>query len=179
MTDFDILCLAKDCGFDACALLPAEKIEFDFSFRAFCEDNRCGKWGKSHSCPPLCPSPEKMREKALAYTRALVLCTLAKVENPSDTFSTKSAQKRHNDLTLRLLEKLQDGGISALPIGSGECTLCPTCAAEKGEKCRHPQKRLSSTSAYCINVEKLAKACALPYRCENSALPLFGLIMMK
>ena len=47
--------LEKYCmenGAFAAKVIPVKEIEFDSSFRKYCEDNVCGQYGKNYACPP-------------------------------------------------------------------------------------------------------------------------------
>ncbi len=53
MTDLELLEMARAEGFNA-AMIDKANIPVNPAFRAFCEENRCGKYNANYSCPPNC-----------------------------------------------------------------------------------------------------------------------------
>ena len=43
--------------FSAVALITMDEVVFEPSFRPYCEQNLCGKYGANYSCPPDCGTP--------------------------------------------------------------------------------------------------------------------------
>ena len=74
------------------------------------------------------------------------------------------AAARHNALCQTLTPVFRQAGFARmLPLGSGGCRLCETCAKRQGQPCRHPEDALPSLEAYGVNVSKLAAACGMKY----------------
>ena len=76
MTDQEMIALAESLGFAAAGVVGTEEIVFDPSFRPYCEENLCGKYGVNYACPPACGTPEEMKQRVLAHKKALVLQTI-------------------------------------------------------------------------------------------------------
>ena len=155
---------AKNEGFEA-AVLETSKLEFDFSFRKYCEQNLCGNFGKSEYCPPLCPSAEDLKNIVLAHKNIIVLKSEHSISDITDSGKIKVAQSSHNAATLRLIEKLPHK-ISALALASGEGIEVPNGVTA------------ACLSAYCINVSQMAQSCNMSYDYKNSTLSLFGFITL-
>ena len=156
---------AKNEGFEA-AVLETSKLEFDFSFRKYCEQNLCGNFGKSEYCPPLCPSAEDLKSLVLAHKNIIVLRSAHNISDIADGEKIKVAQCSHNAATLRLIEKFPYK-ISALALASGEGIEAPTGVTA------------ACLSAYCINVSQMAQSCNMPYAYKDGILPLFGFIILE
>lgn len=162
-------------GFSAAAIIDSNKIVFDFSFRPYCEENLCGHYNANYSCPPLCGTPEEMKQKILKYEKALVLQTLWNIPDFQDNSLIKSAKQRHVAYSFKLIEKLKQEGCPGLLVAASGCSLCTPCAIKAGKACPFPQKRYSCMSAYCIYVKDLAEKCGMVYDYKDGLLPLFGL----
>ncbi len=160
----EIIALSKNEGFEAAVLNPSD-LEFDFTYRKYCEENLCGNYGTSPYCPPLCPSAEELKDEVLKHKKVLVLKSTHKIPDLTDIKSIKSAQEAHNAATLRLISKI--------PNFSGALALC-TCADIEIPK----NITAACLSAYCINVSKMAEKCNMPYAYKDSLLPLFGFITL-
>lgn len=171
--------LAVQEGFAGAVMVNTADLPFDASFRPLCEENLCGKYGVNYACPPDCGSPEAMAQRLLASPRALVLQTIWEIADYGDKKATAAAKKSHNEATLRLLKKLRSEGCDGLPVGSGGCSVCKTCAIVEGKPCAFPELQFSCMSAYCIFVRKLAEQCGLEYDCGPGLLGFFGMIVPK
>lgn len=166
---------AVDEGFSAAAVIDTKDIVFDPSFRPYCEENLCGKYGVNYSCPPACGTPEEMKQKALSHKKALVLQTIWEISDYSDQALIKKCKGTHNTKLISLAKKLRAEGCDGLVAGSGGCSLCSPCNMVKGEPCRFPDLQFSCLSAYCIFVKKAADLCGMEYNCGDGLVALFGM----
>ena len=80
MTKEKLLNQALACGFDQACVIDTDHLIFDSRFRQFCEMNYCGNYDNNYSCPPSCGEPEALKEKALRFSKALVLQTITPVK---------------------------------------------------------------------------------------------------
>lgn len=174
MTEQTILALAKNEGFEA-EIIPAEQLVFDFSFRAYCEENLCGNYGNNYTCPPDCGGAREMKERLLCHRRALVLKSDHNIPDYKDAQRVRRAQASHNQKTARLYKALR-AEKSALAVGCGGCTLCSPCKKTQNEPCAHPQLALPCLSAFCVNVKELCERCSMQYIGEAGILSFFSLI---
>ena len=175
MTEQEIIQWALEEGFSAAAIVDTDQIVFDPSFRPYCAENLCGQYGANYSCPPVCGSPEEMKNRILAHKKALVVQSAWEIQSFQDTETIAKAKKEHNAAQLRLAKKLEEAGHPGLMVGASGCALCKPCGLTKGEPCKFPRQRYSCMSAYCIYVKKLAESCEMKYDYENNILPFFGM----
>ena len=169
MTEEALLALAGELGFDRAAVVNTEDIVFAPSFRKFCEDNLCGKYGANYTCPPDCGTAQEMRQRVQAYGRALVLQSKWEIDS-ADSEEIQAAKARHNRQTRELIDRCGGG----LMVGASGCNLCETCLCTTGEPCRFPDLRFSCMSAYCIHVAELARLCGMEYYSPD-AVRLFSM----
>ena len=159
----EIIALSKSEGFEV--LLKTSKLEFDFSFRKYCEQNLCGNFGTSPYCPPLCKSAEELKNEVLKHKFILVLKSEHNIPDLADGEKIKAANAAHNEATLGIINKL--------PKFCGALALCTYTDIEI------PQNVTAAClSAYCVNVLKMAKSCQMSYAYKDSTLPLFGFITL-
>ena len=175
MTETEIIELALVEKFHQAEIIETDKIVFDAAFRPYCEENLCGQYGANYSCPPDYGTPEQMKQKVLAYKKALVVSTAWEIEDFSQTDKLKEAKALHNAAMLRLIKKLKAGGHDGFMIGASGCTLCKPCKLTSGEPCAFPDMMYSCMSAYCIFVKKLAEDSGMNYDYKNKILPFFGM----
>ncbi len=175
MTEEKIISYAVEEGFAAAAVVNTEDIVFDPSFRPYCEENLCGKYGVNYSCPPDCGSPEAMRQKVMAHKKGLVLQTIWEISDYSDAPAVKHAKGSHNAAAIRLMKRLRAEGCDGFLIGASGCGLCDPCAITEGKPCRYPDLQFSCMSAYCIFVKKLTDLCGMEYDSGEGLLSFFGM----
>ena len=138
MTDQEMIALAESLGFAAAGVVGTEEIVFDPSFRPYCEENLCGKYGVNYACPPACGTPEEMKQRVLAHKKALVLQTIWDIADFSDNAAIKQAKGHHNKISIQLMKQLRENGVPGFFAGSGGCSLCTECALVRGEPCVFP-----------------------------------------
>ena len=175
MTQQQILELAASEGFYA-AMMEPEQVPVDARFRAFCEENLCGRYGANYSCPPDCGSPETMRKAILAEDQILIVETIWNIEGYQDKAAVHRARVSHNAAALRLMDRLKQAGFDGFCAGYNGCPLCEPCKRISGEPCAFPEKRISCLSAYCVDVAELAKRCGLEFSWQDGKLFLFGML---
>lgn len=174
-----LLELAEEEGFSQAAVIPTNAFLFVPEYRVYCEENRCGNYGKNYACPPYCGTVEDMRKRTAGYTWALVLKTDHPVANAMDGEETKPLKKLHNMLTRQLTGRLQSEKLieAGLSIMAGPCNLCTECKMPKGEPCLFEAQRFSCLSAYCIDVAHLAETAGMPLAWEVNQVSFFSMYL--
>lgn len=175
MTREELIAFAVDEGFAAAAVISTADIPVDASFRVYCEENLCGKYGVNYSCPPDCGTPEQMQERLLSKKRALVLQTIWQLDDYGDSKAIKAAKAEHNAAAIRLAKRLRAAGVDGFLVGASGCSLCEPCALTRHLPCRFPELQYSCMSAYCIFVRKLTELCEMEYDCGEGLLAFFGM----
>lgn len=176
----DAITRAEELGFTYARILSTEDLVFAPEFRVCCEDNLCGNYGASHSCPPLCGTVEEMIAKTKQYTHGLLLCTETKGVDAYDWEQADLLKADHihrdNMLVRELLgnETLPSGG---LRIFAGSCTLCETCKAKEGKPCVMPDKMGCCLSAYCINVTAVCEKVEIPISWDGDVISFFSMYL--
>lgn len=176
MEDSYLINCAAEEGFAGAAVISTDQIVFDPAFRPYCEENLCGQYGINYTCPPVCGSPENMKNRILAHKKALVLETMWEGDY-TDGPAMKQGKKTHNTAAVRLLKRLRREGCEGFLVGASGCSLCKPCHMGKGEPCAFPDLRWSCMSAYCIFVKKLADTCGLEYTPGEGLVTFFGMFV--
>ena len=175
MTEAEMIQCAIEEGFAAAEIVDTARIVFDPSFRPYCEENLCGQYDINYSCPPVCGSPEEMKQRILQYRKALVLQTICQVADYSDMPAIRQGKRDHNLAQIRLVKKFREAGHDGLMVGASGCALCSPCAKAQGLPCKFPELKYSCMSAYCIFVKKLTDESGMEYDCGEGLLALFGM----
>lgn len=174
-----LLTMAEEEGFAQASVIPTSELFFVPEYRIYCEENRCGNYGKNYACPPYCGTVEEMKERTSQYTWALVLKSDHQVENAMDDKETKPLKKVHNTLTRELTGRLKEEKLieDGLSIMAGPCNFCTTCRMPSGEPCPFETKRFSCLSAYCIDVAHLAKSAEMKLTWDFDKVSFFSMYL--
>ena len=169
-----------DLGADKAKVIPIEKVELDRSFRAMCESNSCGVYGKCYMCPPDVGDIDELMATVRTYTHGLLLQTVARLEDSYDFEGMTEARKNHSRLTRELWKRvrplLPDG---SLCLGVGGCGFCSKCAKRDGLPCRSPENAMASLEAYGVNVSSTVANTSLKYVNGQDTVTYFGLILFN
>lgn len=162
-------------GFSDAAVIDTSEIVFDPSFRPYCEENLCGQYGVNYTCPPICGTPEEMKQRILSHKKSIVLQSIWEISDYTDKDAIKHAKKEHNAATIRLAKEMRANEHQGFLVGASGCALCSPCAITENQPCRFPDFAFSCMSAYCIFVRLLAEKCNMTYVCEDGLLAFFGM----
>lgn len=159
MTQEIIIQKAFSMGFSNAAIVPTEKLTFVPAYRAFCEENLCGKYNLHPACPPTCGTVDEMIQKARKYQNALVLQMMPDC-SPMDSQGNKEAKRNQNIITEELLNFMKEDGIpDALIMSAG------------------PYKKYSCMSAYCLDAQKTADLAGMECWVDDGLVRMFSLIL--
>jgi len=170
---------ARDFGADAAAMISTGDVVFVEEFRAACEMNTCGHYGKNWMCPPAVGEPGVLRERLLAFERGVVMQTVHRLEDSFDVDGMRAGREKHEVVFRRMFAHVQsiagEGDFLALNVGAWK--YCEECAFVREEPCRYPDKAVASLEAYCIDVNALLTACGIPYNNGVNTVSYVSLIL--
>lgn len=175
-----IMDMIKENGAYQTASIPVSSIRFSLDFRAMCERNACGMYGKSWMCPPHIGPAERLISDIKAYRRTIVYQTVYPLEDSFDIEGMLKAGQLHNQLAKSIqsyVRTLTEETI--LHLGAGGCRLCGRCAILDKSPCRFPQDALGSLEAYCVDVTQLAQASGLNYLNGANTVTYFGALFIR
>lgn len=158
------------------AVIPVTEIETDVAFRAMCEANMCGRYGKCYTCPPDVGEINTLIAKLKSYKFALVYQTVGMLEDSFDIEGMQEAGAKHCEL---VIEMQKEYGSDVLHLGAGGCPLCERCAKATNEPCRHPNEAIASLEAHGVNVSKLAAASGMKYINGQNTVTYFGAMLFN
>ncbi len=161
-------------------IIKVDAIETNANFRAMCDKNFCGMYGKCYTCPPIVGDINELISKVKSYDYALVYQTVSKIEDSFDFEGMIVAKKATNSITQKIRKIFQCYEIfNALHLGAGGCGVCNQCAILTNEPCRFPNLAIPSLEAYGINVSQLAKASNMKYINGNNTVTYFGSVLFS
>lgn len=162
------------------AVIDAESIPLDRSFRDMCASNSCGVYGKCWMCPPDVGDIDTLMLEIKKYDYALVYQTVSRLEDSFDFEGMINAKKKTYPLAQKLRTVFDEANIThTLHLGAGGCGVCKTCAKTTNEPCRHPQLAMASLEAYGVYVSELAKAADMKYINGQNTVTYFGAVLFS
>ena len=153
---------AKTLGFTNAVNIKAEIIRCEESIRELCAPDKCGNYGSSWICPPGCGSIESCRDVIAGYRNAILLQSVRENVDFSSAEEMMNVTKTHNELAVKLFEKIREEQGSAYLLTTGGCGLCEKCTFPD-EPCRIPDKNRGSLSAFGVNVTKLCESAGMEF----------------
>ena len=170
---------ALDAGASAAVVVDATKIPFDAGLRLFCEQNACGNYGRSYSCPPYAGEAEELIRKASGYKIGVLVQTIGQLEDSLDYEGMMACADRHGAISRKVFDEAAKTGSEYLCLGAGTCRLCEKCAMRTNEPCRFPDRRVTSLEAYCVNVRTLCEGYGLKYINGQDTVTYYSMVLFR
>lgn len=158
------------------AIIDTAQIPFRSWVVDACKANYCGKYATTWTCPPGVGTMDELKEKALAFNRALVFNTMHEIEDSFDIEGMHEGRVVHEKITDEVVKFFAPDEICALSAEG--CGLCAKCTYPDAP-CRHPDKARSSVEANGISVVDLAKVCSIKYHNGANTVTYFSVILFN
>lgn len=91
----DLLTLAREVGFSQCAPVNMDALDPLEAVRDMRKADRCGRYGKSWSCPPACSTLEQARAQIKRYSQGILVQSTAQLEDEFDYTGMTSLLEAH------------------------------------------------------------------------------------
>ncbi len=158
-------------------LIPASAVRTDRKYRAMCESNECGNYGRSWMCPPDVGGIDELIASLSAYGHVLVYETVTVLPHGGSFDEYMESGNAHNRFAQSLKPLLRSFGVeNGLFLGVGGCRCCAVCAKKTDEPCRFPDRAMPSLEAYGIDVSALAAAAGMEYAFEKGRVTYYGAV---
>lgn len=169
--------ILQQIGIYQFGLIEAKEIVFSNEVRRLCEQNVCGGYGTTWTCPPAVGTIEECKEKCLKYTKALVFSAKFSLEDSFDYEGMVHGQSEFKKVSDRLASLMEEKQLSDFLLLSNEgCMRCKECTYPH-KPCRFPEKLFPSVESYGIMVNALAKSAKINYVNGQNTVTYFGLLL--
>lgn len=180
MKDEQLIRIALDCGATKAVMIEQGDIVLNAEFRAMCEANRCGVFGRCYTCPPDVGPIDELMARVRTYDRGLFYQLITPIEDSYDIEGMAAAKMDLIRLSQRLLDELRPVlGENALHLTGGGCGLCETCAKITNEPCRHPDRALASLESYGMDVYQTTRKTPMKYINGANTVTYFGMVLFS
>jgi predicted metal-binding protein len=157
---------------DSAALVPEERI------RKYCEENKCGCYGRNYTCPPNAGSLEEIKESLKNYSHGYLFQYSKELDLKKDFKKILKSKDDFHKIILKLEDYMQKGDIEDVwGLIGGNCGLCHVCAIQKDKPCRHPDKSRKSLEAIGIDVVGLLNKLDLDSHFHQDRITWTGCIL--
>lgn len=180
MEDQALIDTALSCGAAKATLLDLQQIVLSDTFRAICESNQCGGYGKCWMCPPYIGEIHQLMDTVRSFPRGLWFQTISDIEDSYDIEGMFEAGARHAQVSRRIREKVAP--LLKKPfllLSCGGCHLCEVCAKQEDQPCRFPDQALSSLEGYGVDVYNTTKDTDLKYINGQNTVTYFGIVLFS
>jgi predicted metal-binding protein len=174
----DLIKAALDAGFDGAQKLDCSTITLYPDVRAACELNRCGRYGKSWSCPPACGTLKECEDRLRRYSSGLIVQTTGKLEDEFDGEGMTETAQRHQQNLRTLSERLRPVFPDMLPIGTGSCSYCGCCTYPDAP-CRNPREAAIPMEAYGMMVHEICRSNGMEYYHGKGTITFTGCFLIE
>ena len=170
--------MALENGFSKAAYCDPAKLRFLDKVRGWCEDGRCGKYGKNWACPPHCGTVDEWRGRCSAYNAGIIVETIGRLEDSFDFEGMAAAEQVHKENILKTEKAYNPLLTDLLVLSAGSCTICEPCTCPDAP-CRFPDKRFTSMEACGLLVSDVCKDCGIPYINGENTVTYISLFLYK
>ena len=170
----EVIQAIEEAGFDEYKEIdPAKDIIFSEAVFAACAENKCGNYGKNHSCPPLSGDMEENKARFLKYDHAIIINKIVDLGKRYEKMATAGLKVK--EAFEKLCKILEDRPV--MLAGAGGCSICKKCAAQTGEPCRFPDKRRYSMEGSGMDIVKMSIAQKMTYNGGDHKLGFFMMVL--
>ncbi|MBQ9951756.1 MAG: DUF2284 domain-containing protein [Clostridia bacterium] len=173
-----LLQMVLDCGATKATVLEQSDIVLSAEFRAACEMNSCGVFGRCWMCPPDVGPIDELMDRVRSFPRGIWYQTVGEIEDSFDFEGMTEVSNSHAKLSQRILKNTPKD-IRSLHLTSGGCRVCAKCAKIDNEPCRFPDRALPSVESYGVDVYNTTKGTNLKYINGANTVTYFGLLLFE
>ena len=170
----------RGLGAYTAGVVDLQDVRFDRAFRAMCETNACGNYGKCWMCPPYIGEIHQLMDTVRSFPRGLWFQTISDIEDSYDIEGMFEAGAKHAQVSRCIREKVAPLlKKPVLLLSCGGCHLCEVCAKREDQPCRFPDQALSSLEGYGVDVYNTTKDTDLKYINGQNTVTYFGIVLFS
>lgn len=173
-----LLQMVLNCGADKAAIIEQSQIVLSAEFRAACEMNSCGLFGRCWMCPPNVGPIDELMNRVRTFPRGIWYQTISTLEDSFDFEGMSAASHRHAGLSQRI-QKATPKEQRTLHLTCGGCHVCTHCAKVDDLPCRFPDRALASVESFGVDVYNTTRSTDLKYINGANTVTYFGLLLFE
>ncbi len=162
--------------FPNCKEASKDSISILEEVRQMCEQNACGQYGKSWTCPPAVDSLDNLKKTLTKFKTFIIVYKVYDLESSFDFEGMLSGVVDFRTSLLNMKKDFHEG-FQFLILAAGSCFLCKKCGYLDGVKCKHPDDAFISVEACGIDVMGLMKDNGLKYNNGQNTVTYIGAVL--
>lgn len=163
--------ILKELGAQTAAAVDPRSIRTEPAFLAACEQNRCGSYARSWTCPPA-ENGETFRRAAEQYSTGIVFQQCTRLMDSFDADGMQRAQDAFSDLCRAAAARFS----GSIVFGTGPCQVCARCSYPA--PCPRPEDQQHNLEAALVDVTALCELAGLSYIGPSPSVTYTGLLLL-
>jgi predicted metal-binding protein len=169
---------SEKLGINVCVEINPDVLVPEERIRKYCEENKCGSYGRNYTCPPNAGSLDEIRERLKNFSRGYLFQYSREMDLKNDRKKLIKSKDDFHKMILKLEDFIKKEGIENVwGLIGGNCGLCRNCAIQKDKPCRHPDKARMSLEAIGIDVVGLLDKLGLDSNFHSDRITWTGCIL--
>jgi len=159
------------------ATVPVSTNDSIKMFRKKCEENLCGHYGKSWTCPPAVGSPEECASELLGFDKAVIMFKRYENIDVKDRKVLESVIRTHHVSCRAIKRMFAEEGLGELTLCDGPCKFCDVCSYP--DPCPYPKEQIPSVSGYGIDMEKYLGSNGIELKFSGNEVTFYGIVLFR
>ncbi len=159
-------------------VVKTSEISFSGDFLKYCEENMCGQYNSSWSCPPAVSHIVEQEKITCDFTNALVFSCKYEIKDFNNIEYMDFARNKTMDILRKIVKEIKREDIDCLAYGCSSCKICDVCSYPY-QPCRFPEEAIVPLEACGINVFELAKKADIKYYNGENTVTFFCMIVFN
>jgi predicted metal-binding protein len=174
----DITRFAESLSIELCRELDPGLLVPEQRIRYLCHEDKCGKYGRHHMCPPRVGTLDEIRARLDRFRRGVLLQYSERLDVRNDREGVVRTKLDFHQRILKLEGMLEHKGVTPVwGFIGGSCDLCRPCSAVIGEPCPHFEKARMSLESVAVDVIALLDRFGLDSRFHPDRITWTGCIL--
>lgn len=162
----------------AYGFITPQELEFSPRIRHICQ-TECPMYNQTWACPPAVGSVDACRNRCLAFSRCLVIATVAEVDDIADIQATLATRPAHEEITNQVIGLFDQQEVSVYALSTEACALCQRCAWLDGKPCRMPGKMHPCLESHGINIIPTLEALGIEFQYGGNIVTWVSLLFFQ
>lgn len=158
--------------------VKTSEIPFTGNFLKYCEENICGQYNLSWTCPPAVSYIKEQEKIKCGFTDAMVFSCKYDVKDFNDIEQMDVARNKTMDILRETVKEIKRNNIDCLAYGCSSCKICGVCSYPH-QPCRFPDDAIVPLEACGINVFELTKKANINYYNGEKTVTFFCVIVFN
>ncbi len=157
------------------SFIDPSALEFSQRIRYIC-GAECPMYNKTWACPPAVGEVAECEKKCHAYSRCLMIGTIAEVQDIANIEETLATRPDHEEITNTVRNFFRQQGVEPYILSTEACAVCERCAWLDGAPCRHPDRMHPCVESHGINLIPTLEENGLVFQYGENVVTWYSLL---